>query len=346
MTDLRTAAEPSTDRVPARRGRWWLRILVGALVVALLFELGARVLERWFIDTPDGFNVPMIGGQVEAMEAKAADGGAEVVVLGSSVAGGVDPDLLDEVSDAYDGAFTLWSAGAGAQSMELLYEHLAAPILDPEVVVLTVSSRELNALGDGLGRNYRSLLTSPALQERSGGGSWLQQLDRWAAERSALFRVRPVVRDPGRFYLALQAGQGDPDARPWEVWNDPPVGWDGSEQHAAQERRALESYRLEGPELEAMERLVRTIRDEGRRVVVATMPVYEPVYDTYSQRGAADREAFEAAMAGLCEELEVECLDVAAAGWERAEFANANHVNDVGTPRLTRLVAEALDAGA
>jgi hypothetical protein len=346
MTDLRTTDEQPTDTTPARHKRWWLRILVGVVVAALLFELGARVLERWFIATPDGFNVPAIDGQLEAMDEVVAEGGAEVLVIGSSVANGVDPGLLDELSERYDGAFTFWSAGAGVRSTELLYQDLAAPTLDPEVVVLPLTSRELNALGDGLLRNYQALLSSPGLHVRTGGGTWLQQADRWAAERSALFRVRPTLRSPGRLYQALQAGQTTDDFRWWETWERPPVGWAQTADHEAQERRALESYRLEGPELEALERLTRTIRDEGRRVILVTMPVYTPEYDAFSQRGAADREAFEAAVAELCVELDVECFDASAAGFTRDDFANANHMNDVGTPRLTGVIAEALDAGA
>lgn len=104
---------------------------------------------------------------------------------------------------------------------------------------------------------------------------------------------------------------------------------------------------MQGAELDALRRFVGVLRADGVRVVLVNMPVLAEEYDTYSQRGRADREAFQSAVEAVCAALDAECFDTMTLDWDRDNFTNANHVNDVGTPKLTDLVARVLDgAGA
>lgn len=332
---------PATRR---RRRRRRLTAVVGFLAVLLVAELGARVLLSRYLDAPDGWNLPRMHAQVEAMEELSGAGGTEVLLLGSSVVGsGLDPDLLGTASARYDRAFTLWLPGAPVRSLEVMYSELADPLLDPDVVVVGLTARELNASGDGQERNVQSLVTSPALRRVAGTESQLQALDRWASQRSALVRLRSTLRDPGRLVLALQAGKQDRSGGLPEPWKEARPPYEERPGHIAQERRALTGYQADGVELDSLRRLVNEIRDDGARVVLVNMPVHRPSYDALFPRGAADQAAYEAVLGELCTELQVECIDATTQPWTEQHFTNVNHLNRAGTESLTTLVAAALD---
>lgn len=349
MTTTAPQPSPTIDDAPPaapprrRRRRW--TALAGFLAVVLVAEAGARVLVADHLDAPDGWNLPRLHAQVAAMEQLGAAGGADVLLLGSSVVGsGLDPDLLGTASSRYDRAFTLWLPGAPVRSLEVMYEQLAEPSLAPEVVVIGLTAREVNASGDGQERNVQSLLTSPALRQRAGTESLLQRLDRWASQRSALVRLRSTLRDPGRLVLALRAGKSDHSGGLPEPWNDPRPAYQDRPEHLAQERRALEGFRPQGVELDALRRLVTTVRRDGARVVLVDMPVHGPAYEPLFPRGPADVAAYGSALAEVCAELQVECLDASTEPWTEQDFSNVNHLSRSGTERLTTLVASALDA--
>lgn len=343
-----TATEQRSIRRPApQRARANLvRVVVGLVAVLLVAEIGARLLLAEFLDPPDGWNLRGMHAQVAEMERLSEVGGVEVLLLGSSVLGsGVDPELLVAGSTHYGSAYNLWLPGAPVRSLEVLYEQVAAPLLTPRVVVVGVTAREFNANGNGQERNVRALLTSPELRRLNGIETPLQRADRWFRDKSALVRLRSTLRDPGRLVLALQAGKQDGGDRPSEPWRSERPPYQERDEHMDQERRALRNYQPEGVEVDALRRLVGSIRQDGSQVVLVNMPVYDAAYNSLFPRGTADREAYEAVFSDVCAELSVECLDLAGDHvWSQEDFTNVNHASRAGTERITSLLAAALDA--
>src|SRR5690606_1104514 len=110
--------------------------------------------------------------------------------------------------------------------------------------------------------------------------------------------------------LALRAGKLPAEAAgAWRIWEDPPTGFVSDPGHLEQERRALEGYELDGPELQALRRLVRDLKADGVRVILVNMPVLSEEYDPLHENGRADHEAYLAAFDRVCAELAPECLD-------------------------------------
>lgn len=336
-TAVRGDRQQITEPSPPRRGglRW---AVIAFVVVLLLAEVGARLLAQ-FVPPRDGWNVPALGAQVEAL--RAAEDPPEVLVLGTSVVGaGIDPDTVAAASDRYDSAFNLWSVGAPVRSLQVMYDDIAQPLVSPEVVVIGLTSRELNSRGSGQDRQYQSLISSLELQQMRGTESVGQRLERFAGRFSAFIKLRPLLRDPGRLLLDLQAGGGQRAERtPWESTKP----FELRPGHLAQERDALRGFTADGQEFDALRRLIADVREDGAQVLLVNMPVDE-AYAQLHPDGAADQAAFNSAFDELCQQADLDCLDVQQEQWSRQYFSNENHLNAQGADRLARLVAQELDA--
>ncbi len=84
----------------------------------------------------------------ENVERLKAAGGVQVLFVGSSVvAAGIEPELLADAIGAPRGAYSFWVAGPSMQGVEFFTTQLARPQLSPDVLVIAVSSRELNDEG-------------------------------------------------------------------------------------------------------------------------------------------------------------------------------------------------------
>jgi hypothetical protein len=327
----------------SRQRRLWVTVgIMGALLVA---ELAARALGSRLPD-PERWKLPAVEVLLERME-RVPPGG--VVLLGASQTGtDIAPVALAEQAESVETAFNAWLVGAGMRTVERWAREFVVPRLAPSVVVIGVTSRELNDnLPEEAFQKYR---TSRAVVENLDSPSWLERV-RMAAERwSAVVRHRERFRSPVGTLRAVLAGDrsqepDDPGVGPGGMLVDR-IDWDlrVDPAHVERERRALAGYRVGDRQTEAMVRLVSELRRRGVDVVLVDLPVYEPVTVPMHPRGAVDVARYRQALRSVAARLGVPLLDARRAGpWEREHFADPEHLNGRGARRLTAWLAAELD---
>ena len=321
--------------------------MVLGFVVVLFSAEGAARLVALRLGESSGWNDPGLAMQARNMSRVGEEpGGAEVVVLGSSATGeGVDPDRLARASQAYDSAYNAWHAGAPARSLDLFARSLVLPILRPKVVVIGLTSEQLNDNGSGH-FSHDALESSPARPRVPGDGTAAERIVREVANLSYFVRLRETLRRPNELLDALKAG---PDNNPYEI-NSRGMSTSTRDQelrltprHLEQNREALADYEVGSVELPAFRDLVRRLRSGGIRVLIVNMPVLEDAYLPLHPRGALDNDRYEAALEALTRDEGLAYLDTTKESWGPEWFADENHVNGRGSARLTDLVAGAVD---
>lgn len=330
----------------ARRGKGLLGLVLAFVAVLLSAEGAARLVALRLGDS-SGWNDPGLAMQARNMRQIGDEhGGAEVVVLGSSTAGeGIDPDRLAQGSQAYDSAYNAWHAGAPARSLDLFGRSLVLPVLRPKVMVIGLTSEQLNDNGSGH-FSHDALESSPSRPQVAGDGTAAERVVRQVANWSYFMRLRETLRRPNELVDALKAG---PDNNPYEI-NSRGLSTSNlarelrlTPRHLEQNREALADYEVGRVELPAFRGLIRRLRSAGIVVLIVNMPVLEDAYIPLHPRGALDNDRYEAALEDLTREEGLAYLDTTKETWGPEWFADENHVNGRGSARLTDLVAKEVD---
>ncbi len=238
--------------------------------------------------------------------------------------------------DAYNAA--LGSATIGM--VAAFTRAVVVPDLDPDVVVVGISSRELNANAPEQDAIESRFFDASELRHRLGTESILDRADRVLGDVFEVVRYRSVLRDP-------------------ENWIDPTPAWDGSitrddglfldfldstyhdDPTVLRRMRygALRDFEIGSDQVATLRRLLTDLRRGGRRVLLLATPVSQDYVDQYP-RGAADHERYLATVSDLADEVGVE---FASAGvWDDAYMADPLHTNGAGARRLTQLVRDTL----
>lgn len=342
------APAPAPDRelppdTPLTTGRF-LRLLVAVVVVLLLAEVGARLLGQR--GEADPWNGTVAAGHIDAIEARAAEGGVDALLLGSSMAGAdFDPVRLAEQLPGSDAAYNLWVTGPNMATLRLLATELALPLLHPDVLVLEVNSRVLNDRGQPQQRHHKTMRRSFAGIEAFGAPNLLARADYEAGQVSDLIRLRPQLRDPSWVRDALAGGgaSGSGELTP-EGMSTVRLDRDFSTdpRHEAQELEALQGFEVGGDQLDELRALIQEVRAGGVEVVLVDMPIVEDAYARLHPGGQEDLSDYRAELADLAAEVDVPVLWMGDETWGREHFADLNHLNGVGARRLSDLVAAAL----
>lgn len=330
---------------PSRNGhRRWFVVVAMVIAVLLLGEVFGRVLAhrgavpaRWNIE-----ELPQLEQQMKAL----GPGGADVVVVGSSVAGaGFDPSLFTpSTPGSYHSAYDAWVVGPNVTAMSFVAQHLAIPDLHPKAVVIVVTARELNDNGTSQADLWQAITTSPAYNEVLGKETFLERLGDKLGRYSALIRLRGVMRSPSAvvhtlLHGPLTAAQAALAPRGNATDYNTPLQFSAA--HEAQERQALAGFHFGGRQLTQLENLVRALRREGIRPLVVNYPVLHSVYDSLFPHPGQDQK-YAAALKVAMKSIHADYLDADAAGWSRSDFSDENHLNDKGRERVTAMVRQAL----
>jgi hypothetical protein len=338
------AIPPPHDAPQHRRGL--RRVVAVALGVLLLAEIGVRVVEDRLPPPPDWYTTEY--GIKEEQVAHLAEryGGASVVFLGSSVIDvSIDPhDVSAPVGDGRP-AYNAGLIGANLEMVDVWSEHVIEPALHPDVVVISVSSRDVNANGTGLESQTAGFYRLPAVRHLLGRESTVERVERWAGEVSHLVRYRTVLRRP----LEALAGYDAPDRN--IAMNDEL----GQELHLTEldyqggpnveeffRREPLANFALSDSQLAALRHMTARLQRNGVRVILLDVPVTQQYIDLHP-RGAADYETYQAGIAALARQLGVEL--VATGIWEQGSFSDPLHLNGKGADALTTLVDGYLASG-
>jgi hypothetical protein len=316
--------------------RRWAAVVVATLVLA---EVTVRLVAG-SLPPPAGWPSDEYPQKDDRMAELADDGGAGVVIVGSSVADvSIDPTALPHPRGAYNAGL----AGATAWIVDVWARRLVVPRLDPDVVVVAVSSRDLNDNGLGVAGWDESFRASRGGQHLLGTESAADTVERWLTERSALVRYREVLRRP----LEAWVGYEPPGREAFGAITDAglqTVLLDDSyrdDEYARTFFRAepLRDFALGGVQQAAFERLVTALAADGRRVIVVDVPVTEDYVEAHPA-GATDMAAYRAVVDRVVADAGAELIRPGI--WDERLFSDALHLNGAGVDRLTALVAEAL----
>jgi len=322
--------------VPGWRARGGRTTLI-VLAVLLVAELIARVLAGG-LPNPD-WNFAQTDRKVEEMQAMAAAGEtADVVLIGNS---SVNAAFVSEDLERLTGLDNFYNAGLDGSAIRQTEDwalNVVVPLTRPEVVVIGLTSRDLNDASSANAEVFDNYLTSRGRARFMGEETSGQRVQRTLSGVSALVQVSPFIRDPAA--LVTQYSPGNPDSGefvlPGEVYNLRPLDV------ARTRERALNDYTLGGIELESFGRLVDGLQAAGIEVVLVEMPFVAEDYLAMHPNGAADYDAYRATVESFASGRNLAYLDLTDYPWTTDEFYDFLHVNSTGIAIVNQALADGL----
>lgn len=324
----------------------WAGVLVVALAVLLLAELGVRQVHAELAPPPLWPN-PFADLKSEQMDDL---GQADTVLVGSSIVNaGLDPDRIAAAAglDADHGIYNAALPQSPVEQWPLWYLDVVAPHLEPTCAVLGISVRDWNATNErqDLVDEFRA---SEGYQRTVGTAGWLSRVDELLSGQSLLLRYRSVLRQPGS---ALQWAQGE-DVDGWprrdvgdqgRYRNFDDVTYEATPDRIARlEKGAMADYEPGGRKARALAHLLDGLAVRGIRPVVARMPALQEVMVEQDLLTEDD-------VARTAEQLEQVAADhgavtLADSGLDdRSElFADEYHLNEAGMQAVSEWVGREL----
>ena len=307
-------------------------MLIGFLLALTMLELLVRI-DAHNLPDPQLWSTPETQFKVDQIRAR---GHADTVVVGSSIVDvGLDPTRLG--TNAYNG-----SLGAASIGMVAAFTRgVVLPELDPQTIVVGISSRELNANVPALPGIERRFLSSPGARHALGTETLLDRADRVLSDVFYLSRYRTALRKPDTWF-----GNAKPE---WdgtitrsdgmylgfltESYHDEPAVL------ARFRNGALHDFQLGAEEMATLRSLLVDMHAQGRRVLLLAVPVSQDYIDAYPN-GIDDHDRFLAAVQTLADETGAGFLS--AGVWDRSLMADPLHSNGAGNKRLSSMAAAAL----
>ncbi len=255
-----------------------------------------------------------------------------------------DPRLVSRLLRLDAASFNAALDGADLRSIEFWASHIVLPRLKPQVVVLGTTSREINDAGEPQLRFYEKMTRSQEGRRILGQESTLDRLTARFESRSWLVRYRMSLRRPAHILKGIPEAQrtsvdrlGILDSlherhrRPYKVFpifRHQAVNW-------------LRDFSIGGVQLEALSRLIASLRRMQIPTVLVTMPVTSDLIPLHP-RGQRDFELNAAALKALGDPPSVTFVDAAAQIQNRRLFVDPIHLNAEGMRAFTTLVAPAI----
>lgn len=319
---------PSRRRIPIP--------ILTALVVLALAEIGVRVISPKF-GPLNWWNDWEATRKVEVMDKLAAKGGASVVFVGSSMMNAAaDPLLFSKLTGSGRPAFNAALNGAGTRLLDLWTLDVVVPRLRPKVVVIGLSSRELNDLGGASEQAYRSVRGSPggrSVAPNLSPTEWLLRI----GDRSAIVRYRDRLRHPATLFDTPR-GAGSASVGPLGTLTALRLF-----EHATYRNelffknvvpRTLARFSTGGITLTALRHLIQELKASRIGVVLVEMPITQDAVDAHP-RGAQDYRTFEQIVGTLASDS-TRLIDAHAWFQGTVEFADPFHLNGTGRAHFTR----------
>ncbi len=337
-TQLHGAYDTKTTHAgQAARGLLSSRTIIMVVVVFVITELVARVLAAG-LPNPD-WNFAQTDRKVAEMETMAAAGDtAEVVLLGNSSVNNAFLSAEIERQGGFGRTYNAGLDGSSVRQMEDWAMNVVIPLLQPETVVIGLTSRDLNDASVSNAEVFRDYLNSRGRARFLGEQTAGQRVQRKLSEVSALVRISPFLRDPASLVTQYDP-TGPPTGEfvlPGEDYNPRPLDITRTRE------RALNDYALGGIELESLDRLVTELEAAGIEVIMLEMPFIAEDWLPLHQNGAPDYEAFRAALLDFAAFRNLSFIDLTTYPWTTDEFYDFLHVNSTGIALINELLAEQL----
>lgn len=330
-----------TKGVPATKLNRWRTIALIALVTVLTGEVAARVVEP-LLETPLRWPTAQIAEKADQIRQLADEGASiDVVFLGSSVVAlGIDPVEFNKA----DGwvAYNAGLNGAAVSGLERWAFDVVLPQLQPTVVVIGLTTRDLNDHGR-LAAEFRQTMDIADgwrdFEERNA----FEQLVDTVRDSSALVRIRPLLRAPATTARRVGRGNGDPGlaAGPFGSEGDPSnIPYDAEAWTSLWSIDHLNDYSMGGEELAALDNLVARLKGGGFDVVLAEMPVL-PDYVSVQPGGAEALTEFRQAVQEIARNHDVEFVSLDG-GFGPSDFRDPAHLNQEASGELAVSLREQL----
>jgi hypothetical protein len=317
--------------MPTKRGRG-----LTPLIVAVAFLVLADVVVRTAVPRAaslNAWNDWQATNKGEAIDALARRGGSSVVLMGSSMMDyAVDPAALSNALGLKRPAFNASLNGAEAQLMHFWLLNVVVPRLRPRVVVIGVSSRELNDLGKGTRDAFEAVRHSYGGRAVANDLSPTERVLEMGERVSGLVRYRSLLRKPTRLF----------DAEPLE--EGLAVSVLGSPTH----RRRLDAFKalppivggfaVGGTSMRVLERLIERLSSSNIRPVLVEMPIAPDGYARHPN-GIADYRRFQHTIARVVTSTGATFADMLTPFPTSEWFGDSVHLNKGGRERFTQLLA-------
>ena len=288
-------------------GSGYVSLFGFALVLALL-EVSARLAAPGLPVDPGKWPRAEIAQKLDQIHGMINDGQtADVIFVGSSMmAGGIDPVAFTDRSDvtSYNAAF----AGPSTRTVGPWAVDILEPLLDPEVVVIGIQSREMNDNAPKGQTMYDKFITSPGYKQASASAT--NRLEGKLEGWSFFLRYRRAFRNPADLFSS------DDKAALAEAKVRKTIGPRGTRIEDSVEYRATDDFittlydkmlidfAVGGVEYDALIDLHNDLEERGVRLVVVNMPVTEDYWPIH-----ADPEGDMAAYHAMLDRFEDETGD-------------------------------------
>jgi hypothetical protein len=332
-----------TDAPAKRRRPGWKATALTVVVMLIAAELTVRLVEG-SLPPPSGW----VSGEYALKDSRidhlGDHGGAGTVLVGSSVIDvSIDPALLPATAVGPRGAYNAGLIGATPWIVDEWTRLLVVPRLHPDVVVIGISSRDLNINGAGNALTEERFRASPGGKHLLGTEDTTDKVDWWLNEHSALLRYRQVLRRP----LEALFGYDPPDRNVISVTNEGLETQMLSQRYQNTEhvlsffrREPLLNFDVNGIERDSFASLIQYLQGQGIRVVVLDTPVTQDYIDAHP-RGQADYDTYIRTIDTIVHSTGAKMLRPGI--WPPELFADPLHLNRAGADRLTGELARLLE---
>ncbi len=313
---------------------FWVRLLIGALLMVVLFEGTARlavaafdpVATRWYDDAAE-----LKVGQMESLSA------ADTVVIGTSMAWqGLVPSVLAEAGGT-GVTYNAGLAGGVPQVMEPWLLDQVIPRLQPTTVIWGLASLDFSATyGEDNAATY-----DDALETKTG---WLADVDRAVSKVSVLIRDRRQLRDPSALF-----GDRRDEAIEARAEAQAVLGADGErldfientdDDRRLAVRQRLANYALDGTDIDAILRVADHLAAHDITLVLVALPMPPRMVEQHP-RGADDAATTARAIDALAADLGVAVLRPTG-DYIDSDFVDYTHLGAAAAERFSAEIAAQL----
>ena len=302
------------------------------VAVLLMAEMTSRLLSPSLPIDPGKWPRIEMAQKLDQMRQLANDEEkVDVLFVGSSMmAGGIDPVRFTEDSGlaSYNAAF----AGPSMRTITPWTLDIVVPLLEPEVVVVGLQSRELSDNGPKNEVMYEKFIASPGYREAASNIAL--QLGGKLENLSAFLKNRRILREPGQLFArdsktalaeaAIRHEIGEQGRR-----NDEPGTYHSTEKFTRDlYEKTLIDFEIGGPELQALRELETGLSAKGIRLVIMNMPVTEDYWAAHEDP-VGDRLEYRTALQELADSSEIQIIEAEDAFGDVEEFRDPMHL-DVG----------------
>lgn len=335
----RTNIEPISGgwlQIPELSRRGLLRLVLAVALAFAAAEAGARLVEQTQTTPPLRWYDEAAQLRVEMMEERNAD----VVFAGTSMA---QQAFIPSAFDASENStsFNVGLPGAVPTVSGPWLTDVVMDRLSPTTVIWGLSSLDLSSsYGDEPTAAWRN-----APETRT---DILGRIDTTLARQSAFIRMRSLLRRPD----SLWGNGADLRAEGFEREHlltgadGQRLGYDAERTTEGERinRSRLQQFSVDPDDVSALTESVRSLQDDGVRVVFVELPV-APAFVALHPRGSADYDLASAVIEDLAADLGVDHLGLEAA-WDNDDFADYTHLTADSAANFTASVTERLREAA